>query len=217
MKKNAFFTAAALAVGLLTASAVNATPFSISMVADNDFAIFSGTQTSINSILYQNHKQWGQQISALSTLSFNLNPGDNVFYVLAMGGGGEENISGMINGVNMTSLTGNVFQSNNISAFLTGYNGVTVENGTYTATIGDVQRAFASGLNWTAPQYNTTDIVIRQSGFGSGFHFENMNAHLFKFTSQSVNVPSVPAPAGVAVLGFAVLGLALARRRNKTK
>lgn len=217
MKKSSLFSAAVLSLGLLTASAANATPFTIKMVADNDFAIFSGTASSINNLLYQNNVRWDQQISALSSMTFNLSAGDNFFYVLAMGGGGQENISGLVNGVNMTSPSVSVFESNNIRSFLSGYNLTTVENGSYSALLANVQAAFAAGLTWTAPVVNSSDIVIQSSGFGSGFRFADSTAHLYKFTANAVNVPTTAAvaePATFAMLGLGLFGLAAARRRK---
>lgn len=215
MNSRSLFKAALLSLGMMAASAANATPFTIKMVADNDFAIFSGTASNINNLLYQNHVRWDQQINALSSMTFNLAAGDNFFYVLAMGGGGQENISGLVNGVNMTGTT--AFESNNIRSFLTGYNLTTVENGTYSATLADVQRAMASNLVWTNPVINSSDIVIQSSGFGTGFHFADSTAHLYKFTTNAVNVPTTAAvaePATIAMLGLGFFGLAAARRRK---
>ena len=63
--------------------------FEMSIVADNDFAVFSGNATNINNILYQNNVGWKTQIGNLSSLSFTLAAGDDKFYVLGMGGGGQ--------------------------------------------------------------------------------------------------------------------------------
>lgn len=156
MKKS---TLTAVVLGLLTAGSASAAPFSISIVADNDFAIFSGTATSINNLLYQNNDTWGAQIPALSTLTFNLAAGDNYFYVLGMGGGGvEENISGVVNGVNMTDPSVSVLMSSNLAPFLTGYP-FNVESGTYNASLTEVQAAFPN-LTWGAPVLNSTQTVI---------------------------------------------------------
>lgn len=211
MKQRSLYRAAMMSLSLFAASAA-ATPFSISMVADNDFAIFSGTSTNINNLLYQNNVRWDQQINVLSTLNFNLAAGDNFFYVLAMGGGGQENISGKVNGVNMTA-TG-VLQSSRITPFLTGYNLSSVENGSYVAKLIDVQTAFASTLTWSTPVYNTSDIVIRSSGFGSGYTFADSQAYLFRFTASDVKVPTVAAPASIALLGLGLFGVAATRRRK---
>jgi len=215
MKKSSLFAMAALSLGLFAAPAVHAAPFTIKLVVDNDFAVFSGTTNSINNLLYQNNVRWDQQINALSSLTFDLNAGDDHFYVLAMGGGMEENISGLVNGVNIT--TTNAVESNNISSFLTGYNATLVENGSYVALLADLQRAMASNLTWSAPQLNTSDWVIQRSGFGSGFHFADNAAHLYKFTARDVDVPTtsaVSAPATVAMLGLGLFGFAAARRRQ---
>lgn len=209
MLKNISKAAAVLA--LSTASYVNATPFTISMVVDNDFAIFGGTATSINNLLYQNNVGWTNQIAQLSTMTFNLAPTDTTFYVLAMGGGGpEENISGEVNGVNIASIP--VFMSSDISSLLSGYNLPAVASGAYSAILADVQAAFTQ-VTWSAPTLNSTQTVIRQAGFGSGYIFNTGSAHLFRFDATDVGV-TVPAPAGIGLLGLGLLGLTAFRRRK---
>jgi PEP-CTERM motif len=200
----------AAVIALSTAGYANAASFTISMVADNDFAIFGGTATSINNVLYQNNVDWYNQIPQLSTMTFNLAPTDTTFYVLAMGGGGQENISGEVNGVNIAGIPVSV--SSNITSFLSGYNLGAVASGTYNANLSDVQAAFAQAT-WSVPTLNTTDIVINAAGFGSGYHFDDSTAHFYRFDAASVGV-DVPEPAGIALFGLGLLGLVAVRRRK---
>jgi hypothetical protein len=212
MKKT---TLAALLFSVFSIGSASASPFSISMVADNDFAIFSGTSTSVNNLLYQNDVDWPNQITALSTLSFNLAAGDNVFYVLAMGGGGsQENISGEVNGVNMTDPSVAVQMSSDLAASLTGYNlGGSVATGTYDALLADVQNVFPS-LTWGSPTLNSSQTVIQQAGFGQGFIFGSLTARLFAFEAEEVGV-AVPEPSALFLMGLGLMGLALrTRKRN---
>lgn len=210
MKKT---TLAAFLIGFLSISSASASSFTISMVADNDFAIFSGTSTSINNVLYQNPTTWTSQIGALSTLSFNLAAGDDTFYVLGMGGGGaEENISGVVNGVNMTDPSVSVLMSSDLSGMLTGYpSGVAA--GTYVASLAEVQAAF-SGLSWGTPTLNSSQTVIQQAGFGQGFSFSTNSAHLFSFDAVDVGV-AVPEPSLLSIFGIGLAGMALRARRRK--
>lgn len=215
-----------LCASLLAGKAV-AAPFTIEIVADNDFAVFTGTDSSINHLLYQNNEVWNNQIAQLSSLTFNVSPGDDKFYILAMGGGtSEENISGLINGVNMTNSSVAVQMSTDVSSFLTGYSSsaystggpvvyADVEDGTYNALLADVQTAFLSltASDWSTPTVNTTQSVITSSGFGAGYAFDELSARLFVFDVEDVDV-DVPEPPLTAVLAlFSVF--ALLRVRSK--
>ena len=204
---------------VLTASGfANAThmTFEMSIVADNDFAVFSGNATNINNILYQNNVGWKTQIGNLSSLSFTLAAGDDKFYVLGMGGGGqEENISGLINGVNMTSVS--VAMSSNLSSYLTGYNNFDVEAATYSASLADVQNAFSNVSSWSdaASNLNSTQTVIEKAGYGSGFAFSTGNAHLFSFDAEDAGV-KVPEPSTLAIFALGLMGLASRRFKKKS-
>jgi len=210
-------TIATLFTGLMSIGSANASliPFEISMVADNDFALFSGNSTGINNLLYQNNVGWGAQIGNLSSLNFTLAAGDTKFYVLGMGGGGQEDISGLVNGVNMTSVS--VSMSSNLTSFLSGYNASAVAAGTYNANLADVQNAF-SNVSWSnaASNINTTQTVIQAAGFGSGFAFSHLNAHLFSFDAVDVGVSPIPEPSTLAIFALGMIGLVSRRFKKKS-
>jgi hypothetical protein len=190
--------------------------FTIELVADNDFAIFSGTSTSINALMYQNNVVWNQQIAQLQTQTFTLGAGNDTFYVLAMGGGGAESLSGEVNGVNIVDASASM--SDNIAIFLSGYNNTSVENGSYNVQLGDVQNSL-NGLSWGAPMVSTNQIVINESNFGRGFTFEDSSAHLFRFNASDVNVQSesVPEPSLLSLMALGLLGLTARARKNNKK
>ena len=173
------------------------------IVADNDFAVFAGTSSSVTELLYQNDYSWPDQINNLSTLSFDLQNGETTFYLLGMGGGGQENISGTVNGVDITTI-GDVLMSSDIGPSLTGYeaqsSGGTVADGTFDASLTDVQAAFSS-LTWSAPSPNTSDAVIQlASPNGVGFDFPSQTAELFSFSTADVGVTATPEPSATGLL-----------------
>lgn len=205
-------------VGVLTTAAQSATTFLMTVVGDNDFTVFSGTPTAVNTLLFQNGVVWNSQVAGISTIPFTLPSGDDTFYILGMGGGGQENLSGLLNGVDITALkVGPVWQvqmSSNLSGSLTNYSSsyFQITNGSYSASLVDVQNAFST-LTWGDPN-KTIGATVPSSWVhpetGAGFDFAQQTAHLFRFGAAEVGV--VPEPASVLVGGIGLLAL-LRRRR----
>lgn len=204
----------------------------IQIVADNDFAVFAGTTTAVTRVIYQNDAGWSSQIAAASSFTFALQSGEDTFYVLAMGGGGQENISGRINGVNLVAVhdadSTEGAMSSNLASFLSGYSSRLgeVSNGTYVATVEEVQTALSS-LSWFLPAIVSGQTVINSNphafdagrGYNVGFGVADSTAVLFRFSAESVGVPVTPVPepsAYAALAGVAVLGFAAWRRRRAT-
>jgi hypothetical protein len=194
------------------------TSFTMQLVADNDFAVFAGTSSDVTELLYQNNDSWSQQLSDLSSLTFNLQPGETTFYVLGLGGGGEENISGTINGVDITSIP--TLISSDIGPYLTDYenqnqSGGSVESGAFNVSLNDVQIALPS-LTWSdaSEDINYSDAVIQQSPNGVGYDFPSSTAHLFQFSADDVGVTAVPEPGIFTLLGLGFVGLAACWRKK---
>jgi hypothetical protein len=185
--------------------------FSMQIIADNDFAVFGGTATSVNDLIYQNDAGWPDQLNNLSTITFDLQPGDTTFYLLGMGGGGEENISGTVNGVDITTIS--VSMSSDISLYLGGYDLGAVAAGTYDASLSDVQTALPN-LTWGSPTINNSDYVITQSPTGQGFHFDDSTAELFEFNAVDVGVTPTPEPSTGLLLAAAGAVIAASRGRR---
>jgi hypothetical protein len=207
---------AALSAG---ATVAHGQSFSMQIVADNDFAVFAGTSSSVTELLYQNDYSWPDQINNLSTLSFDLQNGETTFYLLGMGGGGQENISGTVNGVDITTIS-DILMSSDIGPYLTGYeaqsSGGTVADGTFDASLTDVQAAFSS-LTWGPPTPNTSDAVIQlASPNGVGFDFPSQTAELFSFSTADVGVTSTPEPSttGLLLVGAGMAMVAIRVRQS---
>jgi hypothetical protein len=212
-----FNCSAAITIMLACVTGASGGTISMQIIADNDFAVFSGTDTSVTSLLYQNNVAWPDQLTNLSSLTFDLAAGETTFYVLGLGGGGNENISGTINGVDLTTIP--VLMSSDIGPFLTGFEaetnssgGGSVADGTFDASLVDVQAALTS-LTWGAPTPTTgVDFVASQSPTGQGFHFDPNTAHLFQFSASDVNAES-PTPEPSTLLMFIGAGVAFALGR----
>ena len=189
---------------------------SLQIVCDNDFAVFAGTVSSISRLIYQNGANWDSQIASAASFNLSLANDEDTIYLLAMGGGGgQENISGKINDVNLTSLT-SIMQSNEVHPFLSGYDLNDVANGIYNAILVDVQNALTS-LSWSTPTplFNPSGevaAVIEAAGFGSGFTFGDSTAVLYRFEASLVGIPE-PSTLSLLAVGLGVL-FRRSRKRN---
>ena len=214
MKKLPFqaFKSAVIATALAACVGnVRGQSFSVQIIADNDFALFGGTASSVNDLIYQNDVSWPAQLDNLATISFDLQPGDTTFYLLGMGCGGEENISGTVNGVDLTTI--NVSMSSDLSPYLAGYDLGPVADGSYSADLFDVQMALPD-LTWGSPTFDNSEYVITQSPTGQGFDFDAGTAHLFEFNAFDVGITPTPEPSAGLLLASAGVAIAAGRGRR---
>ena len=180
---------------------------SIRILADNDFALLAGDENNVTRMILQNDVVWMEQAANATTYAINLNGGETYLYLLAMGGGGGEDIGGLLNGVDITTIasgvngiqravgrTGGTLQDGFllIDTFLSdwssvGFSGNTatnVEYGKYAAPIGGIQTAL-TGATWGNP-------AARQSGgvggsvTGYGFSVPSSRAVMLRFKSTSL-------------------------------
>lgn len=209
---------------LLAGATAARASFTVQIVADNDFAVFSGSPDAITRTIYHNGVIWNSQLAAASSFTFDLEPGESVFYLLGMGGSGEENISGKINGVNIVKIfqddPNSIVRSNTVETLLAGYDLGAVSNGTYTPALSDVQAALTSA-SWSAPSIVSGPTVVNSNpeayinGQPFGFSVPSSQAVLFRFDAASVGVPTVPEPGTAAMFGFAAVTAGLQRRRRR--
>jgi hypothetical protein len=158
-------------------------------------------------MILQNDVVWMDQAANATTYAINLNGGETYLYLLAMGGGGGEDIGGLLNGVDITTIasgvngiqravgrTGGTLQDGFllIDTFLSdwssvGFSGNTATNvewGKYAAPIGGIQTAL-TGATWGNP-------AARQNGgvggsvTGYGYSVPSSRAVMFRFRSTSL-------------------------------
>lgn len=193
------------------------------VICDNHFALYAGTATGVSRKIFENTGNWTTQIANASSFDVALTGSETHYYLLAMGGGADENIGGKVNGVALNTIP--VLQSSDIAGSLTGYFSTlgqggspawqidAVANGTYASQLADVQTGFSTAT-WSAPS------DVRNSGVGANvtgtaFWFADKNAVLFQFSGASVGVTasSVPGAGGIGLAACGVLGLSRRRRR----
>ena len=163
----------------------------IQIIADNDFALFSGTSSSVNTLLFQNDLTWYTQLTAQSSPLPSVPAGDTHFYLLAMGGGAPEEVLGTIDGVNITTIA-DVMTSDDFSASLSGFTLNSVEDGVYSVALSDVQAAFAT-LNFHPPTIGCDYVCTYYGSFANHKSFVvGTGAQLFAF--------KVPGPLPAAGL-----------------
>lgn len=186
--------AAALLAGGFNRAA-GQTVFTMQIIADNDFVVFAGTSNAVTRLVYQNTNGWPDQLVILGNFTFTLEPGETKFYLLGMGGGGPENISGTINGVELTRIP--VVVSSDVGPWLTGYQSVegyyATQEGFFDVILSDVQAALPS-LVWSdaSSRITTGEYVISQSPNGIGFYIETVTANLFMVDAEDLAVSATP-------------------------
>jgi PEP-CTERM motif len=192
----------------------------VQLIADNDYALFAGTVSSIDRLIYNNSVVWNNQLVNASSINLNIGPGETYLYILAMGGGAFENVSGKFDGANIV----NIFNSNNadiqvsnaIQSSLPSYNLVNVINGTYSVNLSDGQTAFGAVNTWNNPAIDGAQTVILANpaaeitpgGFRQGFTFGTQTAVFYRITAATI-----PEPSSVMLLGAGMMSLLVRRRR----
>lgn len=187
----------------------------IQIVVDNDFALFSGTSTSINTLLFQNNISWYTQLDYQNNPIPDAPAGDNYYYLLAMGGGSPEEAFGTFGGLNLTTAAG-VQVSNTLENKLSGFDLNAVTDGTYDAQLSDLQSAF-SGLTFSAPPSPSCQTVCQQFpgvSQGMSFAFGSGTAVLYSIPMGTTTVPG-PLPL-LGVLGALQQSRRLRRRLHRT-
>lgn len=204
------------------------TTYNFKLVADNDFALFSGTESNIVELLFQNNLTWTQQINNNTQFTYNNTSPNAYFYILALGGGGpQENISGMINNIKITDINPLWHRFAVNTTVLPGSTAKSIESGTYNVQISDVNKLINNGsANFWSDSVlgkNSTHTVIKNAGFGTGFTMPTGQGLLLRYNVQDFNVnlrpvvqnaASVPTPSTFAIFLLGLMGLGLARLRK---
>ena len=174
-------------------------------------------------MILQNDVVWMQQAANATTYAINLNGGETYLYLLAMGGGGGEDIGGLLNQVDITSIasgangiqravsrTGgtvesgylllNTFFSDWSSVGFSGNTATNVEWGKYAAPISGIQTAL-TGATWGDPPARQGGGV---GGSVTGWRYvvPSAKAVMFRFKSTSLGEGFVSAGEKSAVVSW---------------
>ncbi len=204
--KSALSTAVA-AVTLMSTilSAGSARALQIRLIADNDWALFAGTSTTINRLVVQNNTNWPSQNFA-QNVSDPL-PGETTWWFLAMNAGGTSDAFGSIGSIANFANAPGIQVSNPMQSYLTGYNDLVFGEppsllGGYNASLGDVQTALPNltfgNVNRACNEVCTTFSSV--SGGSSLSWGSSTQAVLYRF---AMPVPGpLPALGAAAAFGF---------------
>ncbi len=179
----------------------------IRIVADNDFALLAGDENNVTRMILQNDVVWMDQQANATTYAINLNGGETYLYLLAMGGGGGEDIGGLLNDVDITTIASGVngiqravsrtggsvqggfllidsFFSDWSSVGFSGNNATNVAYGKYAAPLAGIQDAL-TGATWGDPPARQNG-GIGGSITGYGYSVPSSRAVMFRFKSTSL-------------------------------
>jgi hypothetical protein len=196
---------------------------SIRIIADNDFALLAGDENNATRMILQNNAVWMDQQANATTYAINLNGGETYLYLLAMGGGGGESIGGLLNEVDITSITSgvngnqravsrtggsvqdgflllNTFFSDWSSIGFSGNSATNVEWGKYAAPLAGIQDAL-TGATWGNPPARISG-GIGGSITGYGYNIPSSKAVMFRFKSTSLGEGFVSAGEKSAVVSW---------------
>jgi len=143
---------------------------SVKIVCDNDYAILTGNKNNPKKLIHQNNAQWPKQISEAKEVYLNLESENDTIYIIAMGGGGCEDIGGFIDNKDITLY--NALQSSDISKQLAGYNLTEVESGIFTLAFDDVTKALKS-TSWSPAVKRIGGCSSAYTGTAFGFPSES--------------------------------------------
>lgn len=197
----------------------------IRILADNDFALLAGNENNVTRMILQNDVVWMEQAANATTYQINLNSGESYIYLLAMGGGGGEDIGGLLNDVDITTIASgvngiqravgrtdgtiqngylliNTFFPDWSSVGFSGNSSTNVEYGKYAPSISNIQTAL-TGSTWGDPP-------ARQSGgvggsvTGYGYSVPSSQAVMFRFKASSLGGGFVSAKDESAEVSWSV-------------
>lgn len=192
----------------------------IRIVVDNDFAILAGDANNVSRIVLQNDVVWYDQVSNATTYSIALNGNETYLYLIPMGGGGQEDIGGTLNGVDITSIAsgpegmqraiskaggtvqdGYLMLQQWLSDFSAAVGRGDVANGPYSVQLQELQTAL-SDATWGDPPAYTTGWGPGQMVTGKAFRFPDSSAVAFRIRGTSLGGGVVTAGDGQATVGW---------------
>ena len=176
----------------------------IRIVVDNDFAILAGDANNVTRMILQNDSVWMDQISNAVNYTISLNPNESYLYLIPMGGGGQEDIGGTLNGTDITSIPsgpdgiqravssatgttqdGYLLLGPSFDNWANSVGNGSVAYGPYSVSLANVQTSL-TGAVWGDPPAFTTGWGPGQQVTGKAFRFPDSKAVAFRIKGASL-------------------------------
>ena len=197
----------------------------LQVIVDNDYAAFFGDATNVTRLFHQNNVGWGDQINNALSLDIFPQSGETYLYLAVMGGGGQEDWAGKLNGIDVVDIAGAQVATGRsplgagaitygymtLQGFVPGYSLAAVEAGTQNITLAQLQTAL-TGISWSSavstgagsgfvPNHKTTGVCC-QSGngmSGKGWEFSTESIVVFRYPVTGLDLPVRGADSQVIV------------------
>lgn len=209
----------------------------LEIVVDNDYAAFYGDVNTVTRLLNQNNVGWPTQRSNADSIAITPTTAETHLYIVPMGGGGREDYGGYLNGQDVISVAGaQVLETRTatgtttkdagsrylrIESYIAGYNNTSVEAGTQSVTVAQMQTLLNATMGWRSavatnstagdgnvPNWQNSPVCCTAGAglSGKSWNFPTSSAVMFRYPISNLALPVLGGDQQVIVDWSAPIG-----------